>query len=141
MILYIIGSALIGTTSISFFKMTSIILLNINNSYQQYETYIFLFLGIFTLAYWIYRLNYGLKIFESSSTISLFQISWITFGVIHGGIVFQEFNHCHSLQQIIVLCFCFINICIGIVCITFENKTISSRVTTDVATNVTNNPV
>ena len=49
--------------------------------------------------FWLYRLNSALRLYDAMFIIPILQCIWLIFGVIGGGIFFEEFSDFNLLQS------------------------------------------
>jgi len=61
------------------------------NAFTQLFTYLTLLFFVMTTAFWLYRLNKALALFEPLFIIPVLQVFWTCFATLNGGIFFREF--------------------------------------------------
>lgn len=94
-------SALLGTQTVLFAKMTSILLRSTftgDNQLFNPITYAILILWIITMMFWLYRMNNALRKFSGGLIVPLLQGMWIVVSVVSGGIFFKEFSDFNVAQ-------------------------------------------
>lgn len=104
---YAMVSAIIGTQSVILAKSCSDLLRSTiegDNQFYNPFTYLLLALWIFTIVFWLKRMNSALQRFDGVFIIPFLQVNWIVFSIVGGGLYFKEFNEFSSTQ---VSMFCF----------------------------------
>jgi len=93
--MYAVFSALFGTLSVVFAKLLAKLLElqthNIN-TFSEWYSYVTAVSWLVLMAFWLYRLNHALALYNPLLIIPLLQSSFILFSNISGGLYFQEFN-------------------------------------------------
>lgn len=99
---YAISSTIIGTQAVLNAKsMALLISVSGQTDRNEFEKfYIYLMLGTWLLlvAYWLRRLDLGLKLFPPVFIIPVMQVFFILFAIVCGGIYFREFEAYSPLQ-------------------------------------------
>lgn len=92
---YAMLSALIGTLSVLQAKCLSELLrssIRGNNQLTYPFTYAVLLLWLSATAFWLYRMNLGLKLFDGVFIIPVLQVFWTFFAILDGFIFFEEYK-------------------------------------------------
>eukprot|EP00884_Botryococcus_braunii_P007042 jgi/Botrbrau1/16339/Bobra.0345s0003.1 len=92
---YAMFSGMLGTQSVLFCKMLSMLLRTTIQGHSQlasWFTWLIFFLFLGTAFFWVSRLNKALKQFPAIMIVPTMQISWTLFSIIGGGIYFQEYR-------------------------------------------------
>lgn len=99
-ITYAVFSALFGTQSVVQIKCVAALLFTLGLGGALSEPFTYLFLGVWIVfvVVWLMRLNEALGKYEPMFIIPLFQVNFIFFAIVSGGIYFQEFNGFNALQ-------------------------------------------
>lgn len=100
-ILYALVSGIIGTQSVIFAKaLSNIVILSFRGDSQLKNpfSYFVLICWLGSMVFWLRRMNNALLIFPGNRIIPVLQVVWILFGVISGGIYYQEFTGLSASQ-------------------------------------------
>jgi magnesium transporter len=100
---YALVSALVGTNSIILAKVVAGLIHNLTQGVPVFTsvwTYCIFALFIGTVSFWLYRLNNALRLYDAMFIIPILQCVWLLFGVIGGGIFFQEFASFSTMQAV-----------------------------------------
>lgn len=99
-ITFAVFSALFGTQSVVQIKCVAALLFTLGLVGALSEPYTFLFLGVWILfvVVWLVRLNAALSKYDPMFIIPLFQVNFIFFAIVSGGIYFKEFDSFDGLQ-------------------------------------------
>jgi len=101
--MYAVLSALFGTLSVVFAKTLAKLLelqtQNINTLTEWYS-YVTAVSWLVLMAFWLYRLNSALGLYNPLLIIPLLQSSFILFSNISGGLYFQEFNYMEPMMWV-----------------------------------------
>jgi len=101
--MYAVLSALFGTLSVVFAKTLAILLelqtQNIN-TFSEWYSYVTAVSWLVLMAFWLYRLNSALSLYNPLLIIPLLQSSFILFSNISGGLYFQEFNYMKPIMWV-----------------------------------------
>jgi len=95
-VIYSVFSALFGTLSVVFAKLLAKLLefwAAGTNIFAESYTYITLVSWFALMAFWLYRLNAALAMYNPLIIIPLLQANFIFWAITSGGIYFQEFSH------------------------------------------------
>jgi len=105
-IIYAAVSAIIGTHSVTLAKSTSVLFRTTiagDNQFVYAFTYAILIFWALTIAFWLYRLNLGLQIYDSIVIIPTLQVFWTLFSILDGGIYFREFDEFTFLNYVMFI--------------------------------------
>lgn len=107
-IVYAVSSALIGTQSVvqakAFSELMEVWLGSDVNIWLEWFTYVVLAYFLVTVAFWLYRLNAALGMYDPLFIIPLLQASYIVLATVAGGLYFQEFAAMDWWQLLIFAC-------------------------------------
>jgi len=102
-IIYAVFSALFGTLSVVFAKLLAkFVELQADgiNIFGSWYTYVTVISWLILMAFWLFRLNEALSLYNPLFIIPLLQANFILFAIVSGGIYFQEFNYMPDLNWI-----------------------------------------
>lgn len=102
---YAAVSAIIGTNSILLGKMSAGLIVQMTQpgGLEMWLTvWPYLLCGLFLLVivFWLYRMNTALRLYDALFIIPVLQTIWLIFGVMSGGIFFEEFASLSSLDMV-----------------------------------------
>jgi len=100
---YAVFSALFGTLSVVFAKLLAKLVefqASGENIFANWYTYFIVLSWLVLMAFWLYRLNAALGLYNPLFIIPLLQANFIFFAIVSGGIYFQEFNYMIKLNWI-----------------------------------------
>jgi hypothetical protein len=105
-----VASALVGTEAVKFSKCMAI-LINVTlegtkNEFGYFFIYLNLVIWLFLVAYWLNRLDMGLKLYPPLFIIPVMQVFFVFFAILCGGLYFREFVHFSPIQ--------FVGFCAGV---------------------------
>ena len=92
---YALVSAMIGSQSVVLAKSSSLLITESVESDSQFDdpiTYVFLVSWGVAMLFWLYRMNYALRSYNGAFIIPIFQVLWMLFSMLSGGILFREFD-------------------------------------------------
>lgn len=92
---YATVSAVIGTNTIIFGKICAGLLQNAakgEDVFSSIWTYIIIVAFFITMAFWLYRMNNALRMYDAMFIIPVLQCVWLLFGVLGGEVFFQEYK-------------------------------------------------
>jgi len=102
-VIYAVVSALFGTLSVVFAKLLAkFVELQAQgvNIFGAWYTYVTVISWLILMAFWLFRLNEALSLYNPLFIIPLLQANFILFAIVSGGIYFQEFNYMPELNWI-----------------------------------------
>jgi len=102
-VIYSVLSALFGTLSVVFAKLLAkLVELQADgiNIFAAWYTYITIISWLILMAFWLYRLNEALSLYNPLFIIPLLQANFIFFAIVSGGIYFREFDYMPKLNWI-----------------------------------------
>merc|ERR1719384_954791 len=86
---------MIGSQSVVLAKSSSFLITESIGSDSQFNdpvTYLFIASWVFTMIFWLYRMNDALRKYDGVFIIPVLQVLWMLFSVLSGGILFKEFD-------------------------------------------------
>jgi len=102
-VIYAVVSALFGTLSVVFAKLLAkFVELQAEGItiFGSWYTYVTVVSWLILMAFWLFRLNEALSLYNPLFIIPLLQANFILFAIVSGGIYFQEFNYMPELNWI-----------------------------------------
>lgn len=101
---FAVAAALVGTQAVKFSKCMAI-LINVSfegtkNEFAYYYIYLVLGVWLILVAYWLNRLDTGLKYYPPLFIIPVMQVFFVFFAIVCGGLYFKEFDHFSPTQFI-----------------------------------------
>jgi len=111
-LLFALISGIIGTQSVLFAKsLSNVLMLSFigQNQLTNWFSYVILIGWLSSMIFWLKRMNFALRKFPGNTIIPVFQVVWILFGVVSGGIYYQEFQDFTAVTAVMfVLGLCFV---------------------------------
>lgn len=100
-VMYAFVSAMVGSLSVLLAKsLSELISLTVSgdNQFKNYFPYLVVIFWLGFTAFWMFRFNKGLRLYESSVIVPMLQVFWTFFSILCGGIYFGEFNDFSAFQ-------------------------------------------